>query len=687
MKKIVLSLLLGCLLAGQTLLGQSPGALTDHIGTTNPPGHPRILLLKGEEDAIKKAVNGDKLWGKMQQAIIDESDRIIGLPPVEHVKIGRRLLDKSREALRRIFFLSYAYRITHDSRYFQRAEKEMLHIAEFTDWNPPHFLDVAEMTMAMSIGYDWLFDQLSPQSRATIKEAIIHKGLEPSLDPANSGWLKVEHNWNQVCNAGMTYGALAVYEDTVAFSKGIINRAIEFVVNAMKDMGPDGNYPEGYGYWGYGTSWNVLLISAIDKAFGQDFGLAEQPGFLKTGGFLENMTGPSNRPFNYSDVGGNGGIEPAMFWFAQKNNDPTLLWVERSRMLNEDVHRHVTDRLLPAMMIWGHGINMENIHPPQSLMWTGRGKNPVALMRTSWTDSSAIYVAMKGGSGNVNHAHMDVGSFVMDARGVRWAMDFGAQDYESLESKGMQIFGRSQDAQRWTIFRYVNQAHNTLTINDQHQRVTGFAPITGHSSDRNFMSATVDLTDVYKGSLVSARRGIAIVGQKYVVVRDEVEAPDSATVLRWTLVTPATVKITGRNTAELTQGGKKLLMKVEAPGVVQMKTWVTDPPPNSYDAPNPGTIRTGFELNIPAKGRVAIVVTLVPEGSVGAGGGGGGALGSGAAGGSGVVGGSSEAGGSGAVSRSSEAGGSGAVGGSGVVGRGGGDAARKIPPLDEWKKD
>ena len=30
---------------------------------------------------------------------------------------------------------------------------------------------------------------------------------------------------------------------------------------------------------------------------------------------------------------------------------------------------------------------------------------------------------------------MDVGSFVFDSDGVRWAMDFGQQEYESLESK------------------------------------------------------------------------------------------------------------------------------------------------------------------------------------------------------------------------------------------------------------
>ena len=30
----------------------------------------------------------------------------------------------------------------------------MLAIAQFADWNPSHFLDVAEMTMGMAIGYD-----------------------------------------------------------------------------------------------------------------------------------------------------------------------------------------------------------------------------------------------------------------------------------------------------------------------------------------------------------------------------------------------------------------------------------------------------------------------------------------------------------------------------------------------------
>ncbi|MEJ7828514.1 MAG: DUF4962 domain-containing protein [Segetibacter sp.] len=206
-KSILLANLIAFLFLSFSVIAQSDQITSE----TKLPGHPRILLLKGEEAAIKKTVNADKLWTSMQQAILAESDNIINAAPIERIQIGRRLLDKSREALRRLFFLSYAYRMTQDQKYLQRAEKEMLKISGFTDWNPTHFLDVAEMTMALAIGYDWLYDGLSSDSKLVIREAILKKGIEPSLDSKYNSWLKAEHNWNQVCNAGMMYGALAIY--------------------------------------------------------------------------------------------------------------------------------------------------------------------------------------------------------------------------------------------------------------------------------------------------------------------------------------------------------------------------------------------------------------------------------------------------------------------------------------------
>jgi hypothetical protein len=576
----------------------------------NMPPHPRILLLKGEETGILKTIESDATWKNIHSAIIKECDILLAKPPVERVLIGRRLLDKSREALKRIFYLSYAWRMTNDVKYFNRAEKEMLAVSSFIDWNPSHFLDVAEMTMAVSIGYDWLYNSLSKESKEIIKTAIIDKGLRQSLDPKYNSWLKASHNWNQVCNAGMTYGALAVYEDQKDLSAQLINRADTSIKLPMEDYNPDGAYPEGYSYWGYGTSFNVMYISAMERVTGKKSDYSDNPGFLKTAGFLENMTGPTGNCFNFSDAGSRGGLQPAMFWFANRLNDPSLLWSEK-RYISGDIR--ADDRLLPAIMIWGAGLGIDKITIPSKTVWVGQGKSPVALLRTSWSDADAIYVAMKGGSPKVNHAHMDIGSFVLDANGERWAMDFGSQDYNSLESKGVKLWGMAQNSERWEIFRYNNFVHNTLTINGQLQQVAGYAPITSSSDNPGFMNAVTDMTKVYKGQLKSALRGIGIVEKQYVTVRDEIETLADQTVVRWTMLTSADVKMTGKNSAELTKNGKKMILKVAEPGEIVMKTWTTKPP-HDYDAPNPGTTLVGFEVTIPANTKSTLQVFLIPGG-------------------------------------------------------------------------
>ena len=100
------------------------------------------------------------------------------------------------------------------------------------------------------------------------------------------------------------------------------------------------------------------------------------------------------------------------------------------------------------------------------------------------------------------------------------------------------------------------------------------------------------------------------------IVRDEITAVDTVTTIRWTLLTPAQVTITGKNTAELSQQGKKMYLAVDANADVTMKTWPTDPPPHDYDAPNPGTIRTGFEITIPANSSISFTVSLSPSAAV-----------------------------------------------------------------------
>jgi hypothetical protein len=464
----------------------------------------------------------------------------------------------------------------------------------------------------MAIGYDWLYDVLPAESRETVREAIIEKGLKPSLESKNNGWLKASHNWNQVCNAGMTYGALAVYEDQKELSQQIIDRAVESIKLPMEDYLPDGAYPEGYGYWGYGTSFNIMFLSAMEKIYGSDFGLTLNTGFLNTAGYLENMTGPTGIPFNYSDCGSGAGVNPAMFWFAGRLEDASLLWSERWFLMNR---KPSNDRLLPSLLVWNAGLTVQNINQPSEKIWAGQGKNPVALMRTSWDDPDAIFAGLKAGSPSVNHGHMDVGSFVMEAGGIRWAMDFGPQDYNSLETAGVNLWSMGQTSQRWEVFRYNNYVHNTLTVNNKLQKVDGKAAIISYSDNEEMLNAITDISSLYTGDLEKAIRGIAIVDNQYVIVRDEVVSSSSEAVIRWNLLTSAEVAITGDNSAELTKSGKKLVLKVIEPAKITMKTWSTVPS-HSYDAQNPGTVLVGFETTVPANYSAVLNVLLLPSGAI-----------------------------------------------------------------------
>ena len=128
--------------------------------------------------------------------------------------------------------------------------------------------------------------------------------------------------------------------------------------------------------------------------------------------------------------------------------------------------------------------------------------------------------------------------------------------------------------------------------------------------------STMGMTEKqYREDLKNATRGIAIINDQYAVVRDELETKETETTIRWNMLTSAEVKITGENTAEFNKDGKKLLLKVTKPEKVNMKIWSTVPS-NDYDAPNPGTLMAGFEINIPANTKAVLNVLLLPDGAV-----------------------------------------------------------------------
>ena len=585
-------------------MGEVEGAFKGAV-----PAHPRLFMGAKEAERIKGEIKSDVRMGAFYKAMVAKAEGILGQAPVKREKTGRRLLGVSRRCLDRVIHLSAAYRFTGKKSYLKKAEEEMLAAAVFSDWNPSHFLDVAEMTAALAIGYDWLYDDLSEGSRGKIRQAILEKGIEPSFK--NTGWVRGGNNWNQVCNGGITLGALAIMEDEPELARKIVHRAVNGVQVVMKHYEPDGAYPEGPGYWVYGTSYNVVLLAALESVLGTDFGLSKAGGFASSASYFLHVTGPTGLYFNYPDSGSRGGFQPAVFWFAQKYNQPSLAW-HQDQLWKDAAGRGgsalVGSRLAPLLLAWRG--SEEAV--PADLCWKGRGSNSIAMFRSSWTDRDAVYLAIKGGSPSVSHGHMDVGSFVVDADGVRWAVDLGPESYHKIESRGMSLWGRSQGAERWKIFRYNNLSHSTLVVNGEHQRVDGSAPIVRYSSDRSFPHVVFDMSTVYKGQLAEAVRGGALLPGGQVVIQDEFKAGDKAATVRWAMVTPAKVSITGNKDALLKKDGKTMRFTVVTDAKIRLQTYSTAPQAD-YDASNGDTRLIGFEVSLSSGQSARTVVVMSPS--------------------------------------------------------------------------
>ncbi len=598
------SVLLVSLHAGPTRAGEAP-ELEDRLADLGE--HPRLFFDADAAKEVRARIDSHPLLKRAYRRMVEETQAIFDAAPVEREKRGKRLLGKSRKCLKRVIRLAFLYRMTGESRYAERAKKEMLAAAAFKDWNPSHFLDVAEMTAALAIGYDWLHAMLDSEARRTIRRAIVEKGLKPGLD--GGWWVDTTNNWGQVCHGGLTVGALAVREHAPELARRTIRRALEKIGGPMGVYGPRGGYPEGPGYWRYGTSYNVLLIDALRSAVGSDFGLTSRSGFMRSAEYYLHAHGATGLYFNYSDGGAHAGLTCCVFWFARQREKPSLLWMERRKLERYAEGKDGASRFLPFLFVWAP--SMEDIRPPKSRHRHVEGKTPVGIHRSAW-EEDAVYVGLKAGTPRMNHAHMDIGSFVMEADGVRWAVDLGSQNYHSLESAGVDLWSSGQDAERWDVFRLSNFSHNTLVVDGKKQRVDGVGEIVGFSAESPRPHTVVDMSSVYAGQLDRVKRGVVMGPSGTVVVQDAVRARQSqpATV-RWAMVTRADVQMDGDGRATLRQDGETLSLRVASPSAADLETYSTEPPAD-YDAPNPDTRMVGFKVTVDAGERQRLRVRLVP---------------------------------------------------------------------------
>jgi len=522
------------------------GAVEDPLKTLRSE-HPRLILLDSELDHIRLVMQQNPMARKVHADLVREAERLVTTPPVEYRLVGPRLLAQSRTCLDRVYTLALLYRLDGRKPFLDRAVDELRAAADFKDWNPSYFLDTAEMTHAFAIGYDWLFPALTPEQRAWIRAAIVDRGLTPALAAYQSQapWVAAHNNWNEICNGGIAMGALAVAEDEPAKSRTLLESALDSVTHAFAAYAPDGGWAEGSGYWHYGTSYAVGLLAALESALGTDFGLSTARGFDHTGRFRIYFSGPSGRSFNFADAHDHTEPAPEMFWMARRFGEPVYSWHEQ-HLLQAGLAPEALD------LVWFQ----PEARSPKQENWPLNAifhDVQLAFLRSAWDDPNALFVGVKGGDNKAHHGHLDLGDFVLDGGGVRWALDLGPDDFNLAGPAG-----RPRAANNRTLA----ESHNTVLVDDENQDPRAEAALGGHFFSPDFSWVELDLTHAYH-RLKSYHRRIGITQGQQVFVQDLLEADHQVEAL-WGMLTDAEVALSGQ-TAELQKAGWTLSAEILSP--------------------------------------------------------------------------------------------------------------------------
>ncbi|MBL8991920.1 MAG: heparinase II/III family protein, partial [Spirochaetia bacterium] len=461
--------------------------------------------------------------------------------------------------------------------------KELQNAADFPDWDAPHFLGTAEMTYAFALAYDWLHAAWTPEERKILKTSIKEKGLEWGLKYYQNkmtdtfNWAKTGNNWNQVCNGAMGIGSLAIADEEPELAGAILKEGLARLPKAMADYGPDGAWFEGPMYLAYAMRYNAAFIASLESALGTDFGLSQIPGFQNTGRFITAMAGPSGAPFNFADAGLSVVLMPELFWLAAKFNQGDLAyyqetWTQKEFAEGRQRFAEAAGKT-PLSLLWYKG-KVDSFDAPFDFYFRNA---EVASIRSSWSDPNALFVAFKAGETGESHGHLDLGTFVLEKNGVRWAADLGPDSYNL---PGYNAGFKDKDSKRWRYYRTATEGQNTLVIKageNANQNIGVKAKIDRFGSGSSFSFGIIDLSAAYTPNASSVKRGIAMWERRQVLIQDEIAAGSKVDIY-WIMQTPASVELSGnKKTAILQKDGKECAVEILSPAEGSFEVWDAQP--------------------------------------------------------------------------------------------------------------
>ncbi|MBR3932325.1 MAG: heparinase II/III family protein [Clostridia bacterium] len=550
------------------------------------PVHPRIWINNEKIEKLKELIQNDNTIKEWYQNIKADATKLLtdSLPVYEDDDPQR--LACSQKVVASVPLLSLVYLMENDKAYANRAYEYMMAVCEFEDWAPYHFLDTSNVTTAVAIGYDWLYNYFVSKGIDVtyFEDKIASMGLNMGRDAylktlytGNYWWVDGTTNWNVCCNSGMTVGALAIgdvdrHSQLCAF---VLETGLESLERMLPRFAPDGAWFEGPSYWGSTTSPLCNYVYALETVLGTDYGIMSFEGLSNTAYYPIMNTG-AKITFNLHDASESAVDAPQYWYLAKIYNDKNLAGYRYWQITEKSYKPTYKD------IIWYDASLIEedfdiNIKKDGYFQDT-----EVAVFRNTYKENNINFFGIHGGSNSVEHGQLDAGSFVYEALGERWAIDLGGEAYNMHNYWIMDDIEKS----RWGYYRSRAEGHNTIVINPglyADQSVDSMSVITEFSPSDTICKAVVDISDAYKNYVSSAKRNAEFdkVSGK-LSLHDKISL-NGAYDTYWFMHTKANVEISDdKKSAVLTQNGKSVTVTCDGMGTFSLVDAV--PLPSS---PNP----------------------------------------------------------------------------------------------------
>jgi len=522
--------------------------------------HPYLYFTEQEKPAILERINTDTESNYIFQKLQAEANMWLQMPvdrniPIQgkNTRAGWTEYDLDGKYSRyytlnrdNAYHLAFLYQMTGEQKYAdkafefadafcdlttwtQRAHEFPIIYSRIMPWNVPddqvnfnfdHYNGDAGRMMAAV--YDWLYPALNQAQRDRIRGALLEKVVTRVRGDYEFHWWATAYrcNWCGVCNSGVGITGLALLTENPQLTD-IVAESYNRINSMFSELGVDGGWQEGGGYWRYGVETSCFFADALKRLTNSRYNLFENKRLRNNPvTFPLHISLPGKRSLNFEDSGG-GYLSGNTFLInklaVETNSNEAAYY--RNEIFGEG--DDIFDIIWQRPDIEGAAPKIPSIHFRTIDWW---------VMRSDFNDKNKVLVAGKAGKNDdPHHGHLDIGHFVVYWQGEYFIQDLGRRGYDE----------KYFDQVRYDYPEASSVGHNVVLVNGEKQipgkeykqaynydiggEVIEFR--TSESQDYVIM----DPTDAYpKKELKKWRRHVVLDKPNVTLVVDEIDAAPGA---------------------------------------------------------------------------------------------------------------------------------------------------------------